>query len=96
MEPRSDSKLTELFCKNELSEFWTAEVVAKELFATNYVFQNTLYGETIEDFMRLVAEKLRKKHRLSWTDTWKIVRFYAPIALKLLSLERCGTAIPQL
>jgi hypothetical protein len=95
MEPRNDSRLTELFCKNQLSPEWTADVVARELVATDFIYKHTLYGEVIEDFMRGVAHKLREKYRLSWTTTWEIVRFYAPFALKLLCLERCGLAIPN-
>jgi hypothetical protein len=96
MEPRDDSRLTELFCTNKLSTEWTAGVVARELVATDFIFKNTLYGEVIEDFMRKVANKLRQQYHLSWTRTWEIVKFYAPIALKLLCLERSGLAVPDL
>jgi hypothetical protein len=38
--------------------------------------------------------RLRQQYHLSWTKTWEIVKFYAPIALKLLCLERSGLAVP--
>ena len=95
MTPRNDSRLTELFCKNELSPEWTADIVARELVATDFIYKQTLYGDVIEEFMRGVAYELRTRHRLSWTKTWEIVRFYAPFGLKLLCLERCGLSIPN-
>lgn len=68
--------------------------VARELMATEFIYQTTLYGETIETFMRAVADRLRTTHALSWTATWNIVRFYGPIALKLLLLSSTCQRIP--
>lgn len=94
MEPRNDSKLTELYATGALN--WPADAVARELVATEFIFANTLYSELLEDFMRGVANALRMRHpRLSWTATWSIVRFYAPIALKLMSLDACSVRIPD-
>jgi len=93
MEPRDDSKLTRLFVEGKVD--WPVDVVARELMATDFIYKNTLYGEVIEEFMRGVAERLKRKHRLSWTATWDVVRFYAPIALKLMLLDRCGVRIPE-
>lgn len=95
MEPRDDSRLTVLFCSGKLPSTWTADGVARELMATDFIYKNTLYGELIEEFMREVAARIRQTYNLSWDETWNIVRFYAPAALKLLSLERCGLSIPQ-
>jgi len=92
MEPRTDSRLTQLYVDGELD--WPVDVVARELVATDFIFQNTLYGEVIQEFMRGVAYRLRSTCNLSWTSTWQIVRFYAPIALKLLLLDRTGLRIP--
>lgn len=94
MSPREDSRLTEMYAQGECD--WSADVVARELVSTDFIYQNTLYGEVIETFMRLVATRLKKRHRLSWTATWQIVKFYAPIALKLICLERCGLRIPPM
>jgi len=93
MEPRSDSRLTQLYVEGRLD--WPVSVVARELVATEFIFKNTLYGEVIEDFMRRVALTLRSMYKLSWTSTWEIVRFYAPIALKLMLLDRSGLRIPN-
>jgi len=93
MEPRDDSKLTRLFVEGKVD--WPVDVVARELMATDFIYKNTLYGEVIEEFMRGVADRLKRKHRLSWTATWDVVRFYAPIALKLMLLDRCGVRIPE-
>ena len=92
MQPRSDSRLTEMFVRGEVS--WGADEVARELMATDFIYQNTLYGEVIEEFLRCVAARLREEHKLSWKATWDIVRFYGPVALKLLCVERHGLAIP--
>ena len=93
MEPRSDSKLTEMFGRGEL--FMSPDEVARELMATDFIYKQTLYGELIEEFMRRVAAKIKRQHKLTWTDTWTIVRFYAPIALKIICLQMTDQCIPQ-
>ena len=94
MEPRLDSKLTELYADGHV---WMApDQVARELLATDFIYKHTLYGELIEEFLRGVAARLRKRHRgLSWTATWQIVRYYGPIALKLMCLSASGDCIPE-
>lgn len=93
MTPRSDSKLTDLFVAGQLRQ--SADEVARELMATDFIFQHTLYGELSPEFFRAVAHRLRSKHNLSWKATWDVVRFYAPLALKLLCLGHAGLRIPQ-
>ena len=94
MEPRNDSRLTQLFVAGELS--MEADQVARELMCTDFVYKNTLYGEVIEDFLREVASMLRTRYPgLSWTSTWTIVRFYGPTALKLMSLSAAGLRMPE-
>ena len=84
MEPRKDSKLTEMFASGNLNMF--PDQVARELMATDFIYKYTLYGELIEEFMRKVAGRLKCQYDLTWTSTWNIVRFYAPIGLKLICL----------
>lgn len=93
MIPRNDSKLTILFCEEKID--WSAQEVARELIATDFIFSNTLYGEVIADFMRQVAGYIKKRYtKLTWTQVWDITRFYAPVALKLICLSTSGLAIP--
>lgn len=92
MRPRDDSRLTELYATGQCT--WSAHEVARELVATHFVFTETFYGELIEEFMRRVASCLRETYSLSWNATWDIVRAYAPIALKLLSVQSMGVRIP--
>ena len=95
MEPRADSKLTELFADGHLGAMRVDEV-ARELVATDFLYKHTLYGDVIEDFMRRVAERLRAEHPgLSWARTWEVVRIYAPIALKLMCVSSAGVRIPE-
>ena len=95
MEPRADSKLTELFADGQLG-YTSADGVARELLATDVIYKRTLYGEVIEDFLRRVAARLRGEHPgLSWTATWHIVRFYGPIALTLMCVSSSGLVIPE-
>ena len=94
MKPREDSQLTKLYEANQLPGM-TAHRVARELVATHHIYQTTLYGEVIEGYMRNVAERLRRLYRLSWTSTWNIVRFYAPIALKLKMVIMTNNRIPK-
>ena len=96
MEPRSDSRLTQLYVDGALEGSWTAPQVARELMATDYIFKHTLYGEVIEVFLRKVAKRLRNMYPgLSWSATWTIVQFYGPIALKLMCLTSACTRIPE-
>lgn len=94
MAPRADSALTRLYARGDID--WTADEVARELVATDFVYSHTLYGEVIEDFMRAVCARLRREHKLSWTAAWRIVRFYAPLALKCMCVDACGVRIPEL
>ena len=94
MQPRSDSVLTERYARGETH--LSAEEVARELMATDFLYTHTLYGELLEEFMREVAERVRAIHHpLSWTATWNIVRAYAPDALKLMLVSSSGVRIPE-
>tara|TARA_B100000214_G_C23968698_1_gene628996 strand:+ start:1665 stop:2018 length:354 start_codon:yes stop_codon:yes gene_type:complete len=93
MEPRTDSYLTKKYANKE-SEY-TAEEVAKELVCVDYIYKNTLYGEFSEDYMRHLANLIKNKYRLTWTETWEIVRFYGPISLKLMCLMSAKERIPN-
>ena len=95
MVPRSDSRLTEFFARSELPPFMTADVVARELMCTDFVYRETLYGELIEEYMRCVARHLRDAYHLSWSATWNVTRFYAPIALKLMCVSSSGIRVPE-
>ena len=57
MEPRDDSKLTELFADGALGMGAQADVVARELVVTDHIYKTTLYGEVIEEFLRRVADR---------------------------------------
>lgn len=93
MVPRDDSRLTKMFVSGECS--MPVDQVARELMCTDYIFKFTPYGEVIEDFMREVAKRLKRRHKLSWTATWVIVKFYAPIALKLICMSASLQRIPN-
>lgn len=95
MSPRGDSRLTDLFARGELPPFMTADIVARELLCTDYIYKQTLYGEVIEEYMRCVAQHLRDNYRLSWNATWNVTRFYAPIALKLMCVSSSGIRVPN-
>ena len=94
MEPRGDSHLTRLFAEGAVAE--GADAVARELVATDHLYRSTLYGEYIEEFMRKVARRTKEKHGLTWKETWEIVSFYGPIALKLQMARMCGMVVPDL
>lgn len=95
MSPRNDSRLTHMYAARELDERIDAAQVARELLATEFIYRTTLYGEVIEAFMRRVAEYVRATYDLAWKDTWVIVKFYAPIALKLMMLSATRQHIPD-
>lgn len=95
MEPREDSHLTALYAHGELPTHMTAEVVARELLATDFVYKTTPYGDVIAEYMRCVADYLRTAYDLTWPATWQIVRFYAPLALKLMCVSASGGFVPE-
>jgi hypothetical protein len=93
MEPRSDSQLTNMYINGEID--WPVDSVARELMATHFIYEETLYGEILQEFLRGVAHRIHIEYKLSWASTWKIVRFYGPMACKLLCVESAGVHIPQ-
>ena len=93
MQPREDSQLTQLYVDGKIH--MPVEEIARELMATDFIYKETLYGQIIEDFMRKLASNVQEKYHISWTATWTIVKFYGPVALKLLMLLHCGVRIPE-
>ena len=47
------------------------------------IYQYSQYASIVEDALREIAEHVKHRYRLSWPDTWEIVRFYGPTMLKL-------------
>ena len=91
MEPRKDSHLTTQWVEGNADPVYeTVTDVAHELVFVDYIYQHTLYGEVIEESMRLLAEWVRAEFRIPWTQTWELVRWYAPTMLKLYFLRRSG------
>ena len=93
MEPRDDSRLTQLFADGHIH--MPPDQIARELMATDFIYKHTLYGDLIEEFLRSVAARVRREYRTSWKATWNIVRFYGPVALKLICLQMAHVGIPQ-
>jgi len=93
MEPRNDSHLTKLYIEGNLPGM-SADQVARELVATEFLYQYTLYGCVLEGFLRRVACSIQHEYDISWKETWNIVRFYGPIAMKLMALISSGQCIP--
>ena len=93
MQPRSDSRLTELYADGHV--LMAPDQVARELLATDYIYKYTLYGETIEEFLRHVALAVKQQYSLTWTAPWDIVRFYGPIMLKIICLLTTDCRIPE-
>ena len=93
IEPRGDSRLAELFVQGQVA--MRADEVARELMCTDFLYKRTLYGDLLEGFLRRVAARLRQEHELTWTATWSVVRFYGPLALKLMCLSSSGLYMPE-
>ena len=96
MTPRNDSRLTELYANGNLPNGVPPDAVARELMCTDFLYKYTLYGDLLEEYMRLLARRLRAIFpHLSWSSTWTIVKFYGPIALKLQCVESARVRIPD-
>jgi hypothetical protein len=96
MQPRIDSRLTYQYSRKMRPDFRSPREVANELVSTNFIYENTIYGEVIESFLRKVAKRIKTEDpSTSWTDVWKIVPFYGSIALKLMLVSACLIRIPD-
>lgn len=92
MEPRDDSLLTIRFAQREVDEelFPDASVVAEELIIVDHIFRCTLYGEWLEDVMRLVKSQCQRRYpAVPVPRLWQIVRDHVPTFMKLYSLHAC-------
>ena len=83
MEPRNDSILTYKYAIGELEDDDVPSAIAKELVFVDRLYKQTSYGRILEDVLRGIADHIRRKYKLSWTDTWDITRFYGATMLKL-------------
>ena len=95
MQPRNDSRLTTLY-KSGMLTLLSPDQVARELVATDYIFSNTAYRTDLEQFLRNVAQMLHSSYRLSWKHVWETVRFYGPIAFKIICLRNAQLRLPNL
>lgn len=94
MTPRDDSRLTRQYAEGRADpEFATVQDVVHELYIVDGIFRCTLYGEVIEDVMRMAAAEVRRRYRVTWSVAWDIVRFYVPTMLKLHMLRRSGVQL---
>ena len=94
MEPRNDSVLTEKYAKGETER--DAMSIVTELICVDYIYRETLYDCLLEDYMRILAGFLKNKYKLTWTDTWNIVRFYGPESLKIMCVVSTDKKIPMI
>lgn len=92
MAPRPDSKLSDQYARGLLPHT-TAEEVVDELISVHQIFVYTRYDQVLEETMRCLASLVKDTYHLTWTQTWTIVRFYAPTMLKLWCLEENGVKL---
>ena len=92
MQPRSDSRLTEMYARGEADpEYWNAHVVAHELVMVDRIHRETIYGAILEQYLRYLADASHRAHpRIPWSELWRIVRFYGTPMLKLYALRKAG------
>ena len=83
MEPRNDSQLTFRYGIDDLEDDDIPSAIANELVVVDKIYNTSSYPLIVEDVLRELADHIKHRYRLSWTDTWEIVRFYGPTMLKL-------------
>ena len=93
LSPRDDSRLSYMFATGQISD--EIDTVVHELVVVDAIHRHTAYGEVIEEVMREVASRCHQKYRLSWSDTWDMVRFYVPSMLKLHCVAQTGMQFPE-
>ena len=95
MHPRRDSRLSIDYAKGNVHWMYTHPmVVAEELYIIDDLYRSTLYGNIIEEVMRLVAAHYKDKYNASWSETWRIVRFHVPLMLKMYCIEVFQKRVP--
>lgn len=85
MEPRDDSFLTYLYVSKQVC--LDVKEAAEELVLVDHFYHSTPYGRLIEETMRIVAFHMKQTYRITWTQTWNLVRLYVPTMLKLLCAD---------
>lgn len=93
MEPRNDSQLTWKYANNELDEDEAPSAIANELCIVDSLFKETSYSDIIEDVLRELANHIKGKYKLNWTDTWELTRFYGPTMLKLYCYKKLTSKV---
>lgn len=91
---RPDSKYATKFVDGETTGV-TEEQVAHELACVQYLYASTTYGPRVEGRMREMANDLKSRYQISWTDVWSIVRELGPAIVKIESIFRRGGSIPS-
>lgn len=92
MEPRSDSILTYKYAIGDCEDDDVPSSIAAELVLVDELYKQTDYGRLLEDVLRGIAHSMKLKYKLSWTETWEIVRFYGPTMLKLYCFKNSDMA----
>ena len=82
MMPRDDSQLTYKYAIGELEDDVPSSI-ANELMLVDKLHKETQYAHILEPALRELASVVKNTHRITWTETWSIVRFYGPTMLKL-------------
>lgn len=92
---RDDSRLAYLWASYNTNDAIPEDIV-DEMAVTQFLHAETSYGRDIEGDMRRIANAMKKRYsRLSWSEVWLIVKYYAPDALRMSHTARYG-GIPQL
>ena len=92
MEPRNDSRLTFNYAVGLLEDAEDIpSAVANELVVVDRIFRETNYSSIVEAVLREIAAQVKQRYRISWTDTWDIVRFYGPVLVKLHCIKTLST-----
>lgn len=90
MEPRNDSQLTWNYATDVLDDD-VPSAIANELLIVDRIFAMTPYSRIVEYVLRGIAQHVKYKYRLSWTDAWEITRFYGPLMTKLYCFKKVGS-----
>lgn len=93
---RDDSRLAFRYATGQLAAPpWSAWTVAHEMACMQHLCDQTAYAQGLPDFLRALADRLRRESGVGWACTWAAVADLGPDLFKLSEMERMNVVLPD-
>ena len=78
---RDDSRLAFMWAKSQCG--LSAEEVVDELYFVDQLYSDARFKDDVETNMRRIAEALKNRYKLTWSETWDLTKKYGSDLLKI-------------